>query len=52
MLATVFAFLISMLFVAGSTQISDPFLSALQFIAGVWFAIAGAITGYQAANKL
>jgi len=51
MLGAIFAFLISILLVAGSTQIANAWLSALQFIAGIWFAIAGAITGWQEARK-
>jgi hypothetical protein len=51
MLAALFAFGVSLLLIAGSTQIENPWLSAMQFIAGAWFAIAGAITGWQSARK-
>ena len=50
MFATIFALATSFLLVAGSTQIADPLLSALQFIAGVWFAVVGAIRGWQEAR--
>lgn len=51
MFAVAFTFVISMLLIAGSTQIENGWLSAAQFIAGIWFAIAGAITGWREANK-
>lgn len=48
MLAAVFSFVISFLLVAGSSQIAEPLLSVSQLIVGIWFAIAGAVTGWQA----
>lgn len=51
MLATIFSFAISILLVAGSTQIAQPMLSGAQLVMGVWFAIAGAINGWQQANR-
>lgn len=52
MLAAFFAFGISILLVSGSTQIDNSWLSVAQLLTGIWFAIAGAITGWQAARKL
>lgn len=51
MLGALFAFCVSILLVAGSTQITHPILAGAQFVVGIWFAIAGAITGWQAARK-
>lgn len=51
MFSVVFAFFVSILLIAGSTQIDIEFLSFTQFIVGVWFSIAGAIAGWQLANR-
>lgn len=51
MLQALFAWAVSILFIAGSTQIDLPVLAGLQFLTGAWFAVAGAIAGWQAANR-
>jgi hypothetical protein len=43
----VFALVTSFVLVVGSTQISEPVLAISQLILGIWFAVAGAIQGYQ-----
>lgn len=50
MLQVVISVLISLLFLAGSSQIAEPFLAALQFIAGVFFAAGAAAAGWQASR--
>ena len=51
MLQALFSFVVSILLIAGSTQINEPWLAGAQFIAGAWFAIAGAIIGWRVANR-
>lgn len=51
MFATIWAFMMALVLVAGSTQIAEPWLSWTQLLMGIWLAIAGAITGWQWANR-
>lgn len=51
MLQALFAWSVSILLIAGSTQIDLPILAGIQFLVGAWFAVAGAIAGWQAVNK-
>jgi hypothetical protein len=45
--AAVFALSASFLFILGSTVIQETWLAVAQFIAGLWFAFAGAVQGWQ-----
>jgi hypothetical protein len=51
MIGAIYAFVVSFLLVAGSTQIQHPVLSVTQFVFGVWFAIVGAIAGWQSSRR-
>lgn len=51
MLAVLFSFAVSIMLIAGSLEIDTPALAGAQLVAGVWFAIAGAITGWQEAHR-
>lgn len=51
MAQVIFTFALSILFIAGSTQIDNVYLSWAQFIAGAWFAFAGAYLGWRLVNK-
>ncbi len=51
MIETVFAACIGILFIAGSTQIDNAFIAALQLIAGVWFAVAAIMLMWRSSRK-
>jgi hypothetical protein len=51
MIETVFAACIGILFIAGSTQIGNAFIAALQLIAGLWFAIATILMMWRSSRK-
>lgn len=46
MFAALFAFATSIVLMAGSTQIELGWLSALQFVMSVYFAVVGGIQGW------
>lgn len=51
MLAALYCFVISLVLIAGSTQIDLWWLSWGQFLIGAYFAFAGAVTGWRAARE-
>lgn len=51
MIETVFASCIAILFIAGSIQISNAFVAALQLIAGVWFGVAAIMMMWRSSRK-
>lgn len=51
MFAVIFAYLVGILFIGNSTIVPNQALQVIDLLVGVWFVIAGSITGWQHANR-